>query len=146
MLSEDQIQLLIQKAAQAQKYAFVPNSDHKFGACVLSLDGNYYEGCTIESVISGLGSCAERVAMNNAVTNGRYILVALAVVSDEITYPCGACLQYLAQFYQVAQQEIVIITSDLQGKYKVNSLFELLPQPYLSLRQKEKIQRYSSKK
>ncbi len=142
MISQEQIKTLIQKAKEVEKYAFVPKSGHAFGACILSEDGNFFEGCTVESIVSGLGTCAERAAIDHAVVHGKYIFSALAVVSDTLTYPCGACLQYIAQFYQIAEKEILIIVADKKGKFRLHSLFELLPHAYFTSSQISKIRAY----
>lgn len=146
MITELQIQLLVQKAKQAMNNSFVPKSGHAFGACVLSMDGEYFEGCTIESVISGLGTCAERAAIDHAVIHGKYTFAALAIVCETFTYPCGACLQYLTQFYQINEQEILIIVADVKLKKKIYSLFELLPHAYFTTSQISKIKEYKQRK
>ena len=138
--------MLVQKAKEAEKRAFVPKSGHAFGACVLSEDGEFYQGCTVESIISGLGTCAERAAIDHAIVHGKYVFSALAVVNESICYPCGACLQYLAQFYQVAEKEMLIIVADKKGKFRVHSLFELLPHAYFTSSQVGKMRAYRGKK
>ena len=42
----------------------------RVGAAVLAKDGRIYEGCNVESWVSGLGICAERCAINHAVLHG----------------------------------------------------------------------------
>src|ERR1700704_1222187 len=123
MISDKEIQLLIEKAKLVRENAFVPHSRHKIGACVLSTDGKYFEGCTIEGIISGLGICAERAAIDHAVIHGHYQFKAIVTFDTLLTFPCGACLQYMLEFYQVTNKEITIITADEEGNYKRNSLF-----------------------
>jgi cytidine deaminase len=118
MVTEQEITKLIEIASAAKKNAFVPNSDHKKGAAILSSDGSYFGGCNIENNISGLGSCAERVSVDNAITNGKYEYKALLILSDELIVPCGVCLQYLLQFYVITNMDIVIISADMQGNTK----------------------------
>ncbi|HEX8965644.1 MAG TPA: cytidine deaminase [Patescibacteria group bacterium] len=146
MVNEEQIQQLIQKAKEVGKHAFVPKSGHAFGASVLTQEGEIFEGCTVESIVSGLGTCAERAAVDHAVIHGKYVFSALAVVGDTITYPCGACLQYMAQFYQIAEKEILVIVADKKGKFRVHTLFELLPHAYFTSSQVGKIKEYKTKK
>jgi cytidine deaminase len=42
----------------------------KVGAAVFGADGQIYEGCNVESWISGLCTCAERCAINHTVLHG----------------------------------------------------------------------------
>ncbi len=130
MLKKYQIRKMIRVARKARENAFAHRSGHKIGACVLSDDGKYYGGCNIESIISGLGSCAERVAMNKAVVDGKYEFRAILTLDAELTYPCGACLQHLSMFDQVDDDGVIVIIADEKGKIEIKSLDELLPHRY----------------
>lgn len=145
MVGEEEIKKLRETASTARNNAFVPRSGHKIGASILSTDGKYFGGCNIESNISGLGSCAERVAISNAVSNGKYEFKALLTLDDELTVPCGACLQYLVEFYVITNQDIIIVSSDMEGHIETHSLLELLPIPYLPHHDIEKIKSYKNK-
>ncbi len=146
MISEHEIKLLKEKAFLARENAFVPRSNHKIGASILTTDDNYYAGCNVESNISGLGSCAERVAIDNAISNGKYEFKALLVIDDKLTITCGACLQYLQEFYSITQKDITILISDTNGNIKTHSLLKLLPHGYLSpLIEEDKIRRYRNR-
>ena len=74
----------------------------RVGAAVLAEDGKIYEGCNIESRISGLGICAERCAIDHAVIHGnkRILKVALVIEDDNVlnAMPCGVCRQYIHDF------------------------------------------------
>lgn len=145
MISEEEIKKLREAASLARDNAFVPRSDHKIGASILSTDGRYFGGCNIESNISGLGSCAERVAIDNAISNGKYEFKALLILDDKNTVPCGACLQYLLEFYVITDQDVMIISSDPEGNVKNYSLLELLPNGYFPHHEIEKIKSYKNK-
>lgn len=143
-LSEIEISTLIKLAKETRENAFVPKSGHKIGAAILSTDGDYFGGCNTESNISGLGVCAERSAIDHAVIHGKYQFEAVVVVDKDMTFPCGACLQYLAWFSQVNNKDIAIVVADIKNKHKIFSLAELLPHKYLSLKT-EKIKKYKNK-
>lgn len=145
MLSESETKTLIEEAEKYRENAFVIRSNHKIGASVLTSDGRYFGGCNIESIVSGLGVCAERSAIDHAVTHGSYLIRALAVVDKELVFPCGACLQYLLMFYQVSGEPITIVTADLQGSVKTHNLLDLLPQGYLTKQNLERISSYKNK-
>ncbi len=146
MSANEQILPLIQKAKTALENAFTPLGESKSGACVLTTDGEMFEGCNIGSVISGLGVCAERAAIDHAVVHGKYEFAALAVVREDGSQPCGACLQYLMQFYAISEKEITIIAANTKGDFQMHTLFELLPFGYVSEKRKETIKEYKKKK
>ena len=130
MLAREEIALLVTNAQEARTNAFVPKSQHAVGACILTTDNMYYQGCNVENSIAGLGVCAERAAIDHAVIHGKYEFKAVAVVDEVEQYPCGACLQYLQIFAQIVKTDIPIIVADTQGEYIVTSLQELLPHGY----------------
>lgn len=132
MLTKVEIDNLISSARDAQANAFAHRSGHKFGAALLTTDGQIFAGCNTEAVISGLGVCAERSAVDHAVVHGKYEYRALLVLDNEMTFPCGACLQYLFLFYQIISRDIEIYAADSTGNYQMKTLTELLPFGYLT--------------
>lgn len=131
-LSSAEMSRLIASARESRDHAFVVRSGHKIGAAVLTADGEVFGGCNTEAYITGLGTCAERSAVDHAVAHGRYTFRAVATVDSELTYPCGACLQYLLQFYQINDEDISIIVADLTGNSETKSLMACLPYGYLT--------------
>ena len=73
---------LIDKAAEAKKFAYAPYSNFKVGAAVLTKSGKIYTGCNIESVSYSPSICAERTAIVKAVSEGEREFEAIAVISD----------------------------------------------------------------
>jgi len=110
----------------------------KVGAAVLASDGQIYEGCNVESWISGLGICAERCAINHAVLHGNRKIKEIAVVahidSHNDSRPCGACLQYIYDFAENSKIKIIMAKAEnsriLFETVKIKTLEELLPFPY----------------
>jgi len=110
----------------------------KVGAAVLADDGRIYEGCNIESWVSGLGICAERCAIDHALLHGNRRIKGLAVVISADSpcepKPCGVCLQYISDF-SVNQQINIVMAKAEAGKiltktFNVRRLAELFPFPY----------------
>ncbi|MGI5827749.1 MAG: cytidine deaminase [Patescibacteria group bacterium] len=145
MLSIEEIRKLIEVAQLYRLNAFVPLTDHPIGASVLATNGEYFGGCNTESYISGLGTCAERSAVDHAVSHGKYEFKAIAIVDDVLTYPCGACLQYLVFYSQIIETDIDIVVADIQGKYLLKTLNELLPNGYRTHQNLEKLKSYRNK-
>ena len=143
-LSSAEISRIITSACESRDYAFVVRSGHKIGAAVLTTDGEVFGGCNTEAYITGLGTCAERSAVDHAVAHGKYNFRAVATVDSELTYPCGACLQYLLQFYQISGKDISVIVADLAGNSEIKSLTECLPYGYLTKSNLEKLKGYKS--
>jgi cytidine deaminase len=102
---------LIEAAKRGMGNAYAPVTRFPVGASILTVRGTIYQGCNTESVISGMGVCAERSAIDHAVACGEYCFRAVAVVSqrEEPLAPCGMCLQYIGEFSQVVDSDIEII-------------------------------------
>jgi len=142
MVTKEEISQLIKTAIEFRQKSLTIRSKHKIGASVLTQNGDYYGGCLIESVVTGLGVCAERSAIDHAVVHGKYQIKALCVVDLRQIYPCGACLQYLMQFHQINNKDIDIVISDIHGTHKVTSLKNLLPHGYLTKKHLSSLKKY----
>lgn len=140
-----EVEKIIGIAKKARGSAFTPRSGHKIGACLLSTDGGYFPGCNVESIITGMGECAERAAVSHAIVHGQYQFKAVAVVDEPPTFPCGACLQYLLMFHQVSGQEIEVIVAGLDGSYEIYPLTKLLPHGYLTKGRLDELKSYGRK-
>ncbi len=119
-------QALIQQAAEARENAYAPYSNYAVGAAVLTATGRIFNGCNVENASSGLTVCAERTAIQKAVSEGEREITALAVVTEDGASPCGACRQVLLEF----GKDAVIILADGAGMFEETTLRELLPRPF----------------
>lgn len=120
---------LVKIARQVQPNAYVPYSHFSVGAALLTAGQNVYTGVNVENSSYGLTVCAERNAVFKAISEGENQFEAIAVAgsAEGFTYPCGACLQVLAEF----NPHIKVIVSDSQDNIEIHSLSELLPQMFL---------------
>lgn len=119
--------VMIQKAWDMLKYSYVPYSEYRVCACLLTKDGNMYTGNNIENASYGLTICAERTAVFKAVSSGEKDFVAIAIVSDGIApWPCGACRQVLNEFAE--DMHVVIAWGEDNKEY--STLKELLPKSF----------------
>ena len=91
---------LVKLAKNASRNAHCPFSHFKVGAVLVCEDGEIYTGCNIENSSFGLSICAERVAVFKAISHGKKEFSRMVIYTDSarIVYPCGACLQVLAEF------------------------------------------------
>ena len=122
---------LLQIAKEVAQKAYCPYSNFAVGACALYESGNYYSGCNVENSSYGLGICAERNAISTAVAAGENSkLIKIAIYSPKTTEctPCGACRQWLQEFEQ--GQNIQIILEKENNSLIVYSLSELLPHSF----------------
>jgi len=123
---------LIEAAKQGMKNSYSPITKFPVGAALLTDSGKIFVGCNVESTIAGLGTCAERCVIDNAVANGEYCYNAIAIISklEEPVKPCGVCLQYIGEFAQVADHDIEIIMAGIKGKVNKSSVYKMLPDTY----------------
>jgi len=134
---EEREKKLLQAALKAMDNAYVLWGV-KVGAAVLAENGQIYEGCNVESWISGLGICAERCAINHAVLHGNRKIKEIAIITDANSRneprPCGACLQYIYDFAENPKIKIVMAKAEngriLFETVKVKTVEELLPFPF----------------
>ena len=118
---------LIEAAIKAKEKAYAPYSNFRVGAALLA-DGKMFTGFNIENASYSLTVCAERVAAINALVDGSKNFEKIAIASDSTDFitPCGACLQFLAEF----SKDMEVILIDAKGDSKVTTLKELLPSPF----------------
>ena len=122
-------QTLYERARRAAENAYSPYSGVRVGAVVESADGQFFDGCNVENASFGLTICAERVALVAMAAAGQRKVARIAVCvigpqgGDASPVPCGACLQFLAEF---ADDDTPLIT----GPDSRSVLCEHLPKPF----------------
>jgi cytidine deaminase len=124
-------QELMKLATEAREQAYVPYSNFKVGAAVLTKDGRVFTGCNIENAAYGPTNCAERTAIFKAVSEGAREFTALAVVADTVgpVSPCGVCRQVMAEFFE---PETPVYLGNIRGEFVPTTLGSLLPGAFTS--------------
>jgi cytidine deaminase len=93
---------LIAAARASTKNAYVPYSNFRVGAALLTTKGEMFVGCNVENASYGMTNCAERTAIFSAVSRlGADLEIdAIAIVNDKNApcAPCGACRQVIYEF------------------------------------------------
>ncbi len=125
-------QPLLAAAWAAREHAHAPYSGFRVGAALLTLSGAVVAGCNVENAAYPLCTCAERSIVAAAVGQGSLRpgeLVALAVVTEaeDLTPPCGACRQVLAEF----AERLPVLMANRQAR-AVHDLSDLLPHAFTS--------------
>ncbi|KAM4702629.1 cytidine deaminase [Rhinophrynus dorsalis] len=128
-LEPEVIQRLIQRSHEAKQSAHCPYSNFRVGAALLTHDGKIFQGCNIENACYALGICAERTAIQKAVSEGCKEFKAMAIASDveqEFISPCGACRQVMREF----GSDWEIFLTKPNGNYLLTNLHQLLPMSF----------------
>ncbi len=115
---------LVEAALEGSKNAYIPYSDYRVGAALLTASGRVFTGCNVENAGYSPTICAERTAMVKAISEGHLQFAAIAVVSRGAGSPCGVCRQFMFEF----APGLKIILADLDGQVSLTTtLAELLP-------------------
>ena len=117
---------LIIEANKAREFAYVPYSNFKVGAALLSKDGQVFHGCNIENAAYSVTNCAERTALFKAYSEGVTQFDSLVVVADTEgpVSPCGACRQVISE---LCDQEMEVVLTNLKGDILKLKVKDLLP-------------------
>uniref|UniRef100_A0ABI7ZYK9 Cytidine deaminase n=1 Tax=Felis catus TaxID=9685 RepID=A0ABI7ZYK9_FELCA len=102
-LEPELVQRLLLSCREAKKSAYCPYSHFPVGAALLTRDGRIFSGCNIENVCYPMGICAERTAIQKAISEGHREFRAIAISSDlqdDFISPCGACRQVMREACQ----------------------------------------------
>jgi cytidine deaminase len=118
---------LVARAVEARRFAYAPYSNYTVGAAVLTADGRVFTGCNVENALYPLCTCAERVAITKAVSEGAHQIVALAVATGNGGTPCGSCRQTLREF---ADPQTPVFIAWPDGHYRATTLAALLPDSF----------------
>lgn len=124
----DTLTRMHKEAVKAFKNSYSPYTNFAVGASVLDQNGNITSGCNVENPCHA-GVCAERTAINYAVSQGLKKIEAVVVVTDQkdLIYPCGVCLQTMAEF---CSDDLPIYLGDLKGIKAKHTFKELMPFAY----------------
>jgi len=119
---------LVEAARRVRENAYAPFSEFKVGAALETDDGQIIVGSNVESASYGLTVCAERVAVWNAISQGKRKIKRIAVVADteDLTPPCGVCRQIIWEF----GGDIPVIFANLTGKVETVQMKDLLPRAF----------------
>jgi cytidine deaminase len=129
MLTDELKNKLISRALQSRQSAYAPYSGYAVGAALLTKTGKIFTGVNIENAAYPTGTCAERVAVFKAVSEGEREFDTMVVASSNGGMPCGACRQVLSEF----GLGTVILIVDAQGTVlQETTVGDLLPGAFTS--------------
>lgn len=128
-LLDTEADALVQAARLARDRAVAPYSQFRVGAALLAAGGTMVSGCNIEAANYSLTTCAERVALVKALSDGVRGFRAIAVVTDApgLTPPCGSCRQLL---WEYCGDITVLLAFVSRPERRELSLARLFPDPF----------------
>ncbi len=131
-ITEEQKNMLLAKAWDGLANSYSPYSNFPVGAAVLGANGEVYIGCNVENISFGLTNCAERTALFKMVADGCQSFTAIAIVTEgaDLTPPCGACRQVMAEF--CADKDVPVFLSNRKEQAE-ETVESLLPYTFFTL-------------
>jgi cytidine deaminase len=128
-LESPDLKELFEKASTVRENSYSPYSNYKVGAAIRTKDGRVYTGCNVENSSYGATVCAERVAIQKAVSEHGHIEISEVMVVTHASPPwppCGMCRQVIAEFGENPK----IYTANPQGDLLAFSLHDIFPQAF----------------
>ena len=126
----DNLNILFTMAVKARDNAYAPYSNFKVGAAIKANSGNFYSGCNVENVSYPCGTCAEAGAISAMIAAGDTIIDEILIVADTSSiFPCGNCLQKIAEF---TTENSIVYSADLNQNIHKFKLRDLLPNKFNS--------------
>uniref|UniRef100_A0A3Q1B200 cytidine deaminase n=1 Tax=Amphiprion ocellaris TaxID=80972 RepID=A0A3Q1B200_AMPOC len=109
---------------KAKEFSYCPYSQLRMGSALLTefFVFVFLLGCSVENTCFSLGLCAERTAINKAVSEGYQKFKAIFDLEDRVIAPCGACRQVMREF-----GDMPVFMTKVDGSYTMMTLEELLP-------------------
>ncbi|MBU6374838.1 MAG: cytidine deaminase [Bdellovibrionales bacterium] len=119
---------LYELAKKSRKRSYSPYSGHQVGAAIRTSGGKLYGGCNVENSSYGATICAERVAIQKAISEGPLRIAEVMVVTDSTPPwpPCGMCRQVIAEF----GPDALLYTANLKGQMESFQLSEIFSQAF----------------
>lgn len=92
---------MVDNLKQLLNNSYSPYSKYRVASIVVMKDGNIFRGVNVENASYGATICAERNAINSAISNGYskgdFKEIHIMVDSDKIGYPCFLCRQTISE-------------------------------------------------
>ena len=126
---------LCEAAEKALAGSYAPYSKFNVGAAVRLADGRIVTGANQENAAYPSGLCAERTAMFSAHANHPGTpMTAIAItaaqngkLNEDITAPCGACRQVMAEYQKISGRKWTILLYGKKKIIKLSQVDDILP-------------------
>jgi cytidine deaminase len=111
--------------------SYSPYSNYAVSAILVTKDGKEFSGVNVEDATTRAGTCAERNAIFNAITNGYkkndFKEINIMVSSGKIGMPCFVCRQMMLEMFE---SNVIVRCFNTKGEYVEHTLEELCPYPF----------------
>jgi len=112
------------------KNAYTPYYKFPTAAIVEMKDGEIFKGVNVENATQNVGSCAERVAIYNAISKGykKGDFKTLYLITEKSpSFPCMVCRAAFLEFFNGDEEIVAYSTS---GERKIVIAKDLSPFPF----------------
>ncbi len=121
-----------ERLLELHKNAYVPISNYPVSCILKTKDGREFIGVNVEDASTRAGTCAERNAIFNAISNGvkKGEIVEFNVMTSStntIGMPCFVCRQMMSE---VCLKDAVVRCFNMNGEYIEHTIEELCPYPF----------------
>ncbi len=122
---------MFEKLKEKLSNSYAPISNFNVSASVVTKDGKEYFGVNVEDASTRAGTCAERAAIFNAITDGvkKGDIKELHVLtsSNKTSTPCFVCRQMISE---IMDKDSIINCYNLNGECEKYTVEELCPEPF----------------
>ena len=116
---------MFEKLKEYLNNSYSPYSNFKVAALVVTRDGKGFFGVNVENKSYGGSVCAERNAINSAISEGYTDFKEIHILaSEDYTMPCFICRQTFTEFFD---NNVKIYIYDNSGNKKEYELEEICP-------------------
>jgi cytidine deaminase len=136
-ISDVETQRLIKAAISSLDASHIKNPKNlRFGAAVLTEEGNIYVSSAFWSDTLTLALHAEQAALAHAAAHDHRRIVAVCCVSTEdekgekLCHPCGMCKQLLYENWQDSGIDLQVVMANRNGGYLARRISEMTLFPW----------------
>lgn len=119
---------LIDEAKSILENAYAPYSNFPVGCALEMNDGTIIQGVNVENISFGGTICAERNAINTAITKGYrkgdFKAIAIIANTESFVRPCHICRQTFTEFFE---KDMKVGMSNKHGEFEIKTVEELVP-------------------
>ena len=120
-----------EKLLELHKNRYGPISHFPVSASLITKDGKTFYGVNVEDASTRAGTCAERNALFQAISNGYtkgdFKEINVMTSSKRIGTPCFVCRQLISE---LMDKDSIIRCYNTRGEYKEFTVSELCPFPF----------------
>lgn len=111
--------------------SYSPYSNFQVSAIVVMKDGQEFMGVNVENASYGSCICAERNAINSAISHGYkkndFDKLYVMCNSQKISTPCMICRQTILELFENDKE---VICMNNKGEFTIYTVSELCPYPF----------------